>query len=136
MSESGALVVVTASHIGRAAQNKFIVRHVETKDDVWWGPSNKPMKGGDFEKLREDFYKHLSTLDDVFVQDMFGGSQPEFRVGVRIITELAWHSSFLRSMLVRPTADQLTKFSADTTIIDLPRIRPDHDYGTAAGGER
>src|SRR3546814_5553306 len=87
-------------------------------DDVWWGPSNKPMKGGAFEKLREDFYKHLSTLDDVFVQDLFGGSQPEFRVGVRIITELAWHSSFVRTMLVRPTADELKQFSADYTIID------------------
>src|SRR3546814_10948191 len=90
-----------------------------------WGPSNKPMKGGAFEKLREDFYKHLSTLDDVFVQDLFGGSQPEFRVGVRIITELAWHSSFVRTMLVRPTADELKQFSADYTIIDLPSFRAD-----------
>src|SRR3546814_14650033 len=79
MSEHGALVVETGTHTGRSAQDKFIVRDVETKDDVWWGPSNKPMKGGAFEKLREDFYKHLSTLDDVFVQDLFGGSQPEFR---------------------------------------------------------
>src|SRR3546814_17001033 len=75
--------------------------------------------------LREDFYKHLSTLDDVFVQDLFGGSQPEFRVGVRIITELAWHSSFVRTMLVRPPADELQQFSANYTIIDLPSFRAD-----------
>src|SRR3546814_14541831 len=50
MSEHGALVVETGTHTGRSAQDKFIVRDVETKDDVWWGPSNKPMKGGAFEK--------------------------------------------------------------------------------------
>src|SRR3546814_6735844 len=67
----------------------------------------------------------MSTPDDVFVQYLFVGSQPEFRVGVRIITELAWHSSFVRTMLVRPTADELKQFSADYTIIDLPSFRAD-----------
>src|SRR3546814_10368978 len=80
MSEHGALVVETGTHTGRSAQDKFIVRDVETKDDVWWGPSNKPMKGGAFEKLREDFYKHLSTLDDVFAQDLFGGDRKSTRL--------------------------------------------------------
>src|SRR3546814_45636 len=38
---------------------------------------------------------------------------------------LAWHSSFVRTMLVRPTADELKQFSADYTIIDLPSFRAD-----------
>src|SRR3546814_19900003 len=95
MSEHGALVVETGTHTGRSAQDKFIVRDVETKDDVWWGPSNKPMKGGAFEKLREDFYKHLSTLDDVFVQDLFGRSQrsAERRVGKECVSKCrSWWS--------------------------------------------
>lgn len=125
LSEHGALVVETGKHTGRSAQDKFIVRDAETKDDVWWGPSNKPMTGEAFEKLREDFTRHLGTLDEVFVQDLFGGSQPEYRVGVRIYTELAWHSAFVRTMLVRPTADELVHFSADYTIIDLPSFRAD-----------
>lgn len=45
MSEHGALVVETGKYTGRSAQDKFIVRDAETKDDVWWGPSNKPMTG-------------------------------------------------------------------------------------------
>ena len=125
MSEHGALVVETGIHTGRSAQDKFIVRDVETKDEVWWGPSNKPMNEEAFAKLREDFFKHLATLEDVFVQDLFGGSQPEFRVGVRIVTELAWHSSFVRTMLVRPTDEELKRFAADYTIIDLPSFRAD-----------
>ena len=125
MSEHGALVVETGKHTGRSAQDKFIVRDVLTKDDVWWGPSNKPMDGSAFESLHADFLKHLATLDDVFVQDLFGGSQAEHRIGVRVITELAWHSSFVRTMLVRPTADELKHFNADYTIIDLPGFKAD-----------
>ena len=125
MSEHGALVVETGIHTGRSAQDKFIVRDVLTKDDVWWGASNKPMTGGAFANLHEDFIKHLATLDDVFVQDLFGGSQAEHRVGVRIVTEFAWHSSFVRTMLVRPTDDELKNFQAYYTIIDLPSFRAD-----------
>jgi len=125
MSEHGALVVETGKHTGRSAQDKFIVRDVLTKDDVWWGPSNKPMDGSAFESLHADFLKHLATLDDVFVQDLFGGSQAEHRIGVRVITEFAWHSSFVRTMLVRPTADELKHFNADYTIIDLPGFKAD-----------
>jgi phosphoenolpyruvate carboxykinase (ATP) len=123
MSEHGALVVETGKHTGRSAQDKFIVRDVLTKDDVWWGESNKPMTGETFANLREDFYRHLETLDEVFVQDLFGGSQAEHRVGVRIVTELAWHSSFVRTMLVRPTAGELQAFNVDYTIIDLPSFK-------------
>lgn len=125
MSEHGALVVETGKHTGRSAQDKFIVRDVETKDDVWWGPSNKPMNGAAFANLREDFFKHLATLDDVFVQDLFGGSEPAYRVRVRVLNELAWHSAFVRTMLVRPTPEELLNFTADYTIIDLPSFKAD-----------
>ena len=125
MSEHGALVVETGKHTGRSAQDKFIVRDIVTKDDVWWGASNKPMTGECFAALREDFFKHLASLDEVFVQDLFGGSQAEHRVGVRVVTELAWHSHFVRTMLVRPTQDELAHFKADYTIIDLPSFRAD-----------
>jgi len=125
LSEHGALVVETGKHTGRSAQDKFIVRDVLTKDDVWWGPSNKPMTGEAFANLREDFFRHLATLDEVFVQDLFGGSQAEYRVGVRVVTELAWHSQFVRTMLVRPTDAELTHFTADYTIVDLPSFRAD-----------
>jgi phosphoenolpyruvate carboxykinase (ATP) len=127
MSEHGALVVETGTHTGRSAQDKFIVRDTLTEMDVWWGASNKPMTREAFANLHEDFIKHLSTLDDVFAQDLFGGSQAEHRVGVRIVTELAWHSSFVRTMLVRPTAVELSNFQADYTIIDLPSFRADLD---------
>jgi ATP-dependent phosphoenolpyruvate carboxykinase len=55
-----------------------------------------------FAALKADFLAALAQRDDLFVQDLFGGSQPEHRVGVRVINELAWHNLFIRTLLVRP----------------------------------
>lgn len=44
---------------------------------------------------------------------------------VRVINELAWHSLFIRTMLVRPEAVELGDFVPDYTIIDLPSFVAD-----------
>ena len=36
------------------------------------------------------------------MQDCFAGADPEYRVPIRIVTELAWQSLFARNMFVRP----------------------------------
>lgn len=127
LSEHGALVVETGRHTGRSAQDKFIVKDAETDTAIWWGASNKPMTGEAFVQLRDDFFRHLATLEEVFVQDLFGGSQAEYRVGVRVVTELAWHSGFVRTMLVRPDTDELRQFAPDYMIVDLPSFRADSE---------
>ncbi|MDE0880856.1 MAG: phosphoenolpyruvate carboxykinase (ATP), partial [Sphingomonas bacterium] len=125
LAADGPLVVKTGRHTGRSAQDKFIVRDEETRDTVWWGKSNKPMEPDHFAALKADFFAALAQKDELFVQDLFGGSQPEHRVRVRVINELAWHNLFIRTMLVRPGADALAGFDAEYTIIDLPSFRAD-----------
>jgi phosphoenolpyruvate carboxykinase (ATP) len=49
----------------------------------------------------------MSTKTELFVQDLFGGSQPSHRVNVRVINEFAWHSLFIRTLLVRPELAEL-----------------------------
>ncbi len=131
LSRHGALVVQTGPHTGRSAKDKFIVRDAETEDSVWWGKVNASMTPEQFAALKEDFLAALKEKDELFVADLFGGSQPEYRVNVRVINELAWHNLFIRTMLVRPTADQLADFAPEYTIIDLPSFRADPErHGT------
>ena len=125
LSADGPLVVETGLHTGRSAQDKFIVRDAETADTVWWGKSNKPMEPERFAALKADFLRALRDKEDLFVQDLYGGSQPDHRVRVRVINELAWHNLFIRTMLVRPEEHELKGFAADYTIIDLPSFRAD-----------
>ena len=124
-SKDGAFVVETGQHTGRSANDKFTVKDAETENSVWWGKSNKPMDPAHFAALKEDFLKAVAGKDTLFVQELFGGSQPEYRVNVRVVTEFAWHSLFIRTLLVRPTAAELASFAAEYTIIDLPSFRAD-----------
>ncbi len=91
LAKDGPLVVETGKHTGRSANDKFTVRDEETEHTIWWGKSNKPMAPEHFAALKEDFLAQLATREVLFAQDLFGGSQPEYRVRVRVITELAWH---------------------------------------------
>lgn len=125
LASHGPLVVATGKHTGRSANDKFIVRDAETEATVWWGKTNKAMSPDHFAALKADFLTAVSAKSDLFVADLFGGSQPEHRVRVRVINELAWHNLFIRTMLVRARAEELQDFVPDYTIIDLPSFRAD-----------
>src|ERR1019366_1023867 len=62
---------------------------------------------------------------DLFAQDLYGGAEPEHQVKVRVITEYAWHSLFIRNLLIRPPAEEVVAFTADLTILDLPSFKAD-----------
>ena len=119
LAEHGPLVVQTGKHTGRSAQDKYIVRDAETEGTVWWD-NNKSISPEHFAALKADFLAELDRLENGYVQDLFGGAEPAHRVRVRVITQLAWHSLFIRTMLVRPTREELSGFEPDYTIIDLP----------------
>ncbi|KPF61622.1 phosphoenolpyruvate carboxykinase [ATP] [alpha proteobacterium AAP81b] len=124
LSKHGAFVVETGKHTGRSANDKFIVRDAATDGSIWWD-KNKSITPDQFAAIKADFQAALAAKETVFVQDLFGGSQPEHRVNVRVITELAWHSLFIRTLLVRPDLAALADFVPEYTIVDLPSFRAD-----------
>jgi phosphoenolpyruvate carboxykinase (ATP) len=125
LAKDGPLVVKTGGHTGRSAKDKFIVRDAETDSTVWWGKTNVAMAPSHFAALKADFFASLAQKEKLYVADLFGGSQPEFRVNVRIINELAWHNLFIRTLLVRPEQCELADLVPEYTIIDLPSFRAD-----------
>ena len=125
LAKDGPLVVETGKHTGRSALDKFIVRDAETESTVAWGKTNVSMTPEHFAALKADFIAALGEKDQLYVSDLFGGSQPEYRVNVRVINELAWHNLFIRTLLVRPDSAQLADFMPEYTIIDLPSFRAD-----------
>jgi phosphoenolpyruvate carboxykinase (ATP) len=131
LAKDGPLVVTTGKHTGRSAKDKFIVRDAETENTVWWGKTNKADDARAFRRAQGRFPRRARAARDLFVQDLYGGSQPEHRVNVRVINELAWHSLFIRTMLVRPERSELDGFAPEYTIIDLPSFRADPErHGT------
>jgi len=123
LSAHGALVVTTGKHTGRSAKDKFVVRDENTDPVVWWD-NNAEMSPEAFEVLYEDF-KEAARGRDLFVQDLVGGADPANAINVRVVTEYAWHSLFIRNLLIRPERDALASFVPEMTIIDLPSFRAD-----------
>jgi phosphoenolpyruvate carboxykinase (ATP) len=123
LAADGPIVVATGKHTGRAAKDKFIVKDAETADTIWWGKTNAAMTPEHFAVLKADFLAALKDKGQLYVADLFGGSQAEHRVKVRVINELAWHNMFIRTMLVRPSEAELAGFVPEYTIIDLPSFR-------------
>ncbi len=120
---SGALAVETGVHTGRSVQDKFTVRDATTEKVVWWD-NNKPMTPEQFETLWADFRAHAASRE-LFVQDLYAGADPAHRLNARVFTEYAWHALFIRHLLRRPKAGELSGFDPQFTVINLPSFRAD-----------
>ncbi|MEO1015468.1 MAG: phosphoenolpyruvate carboxykinase [Pseudomonadota bacterium] len=121
VAANGPLVVRTGEHTGRSAQDKFIVRHEEIADKIWWD-ANKAMTRDAFQTLKADMLDYASSRE-LFAQDLKGGSDKDHSINVRVFTEYAWHSLFIQHLLVRPPLEERpfnTGAAPDFTIVDLP----------------
>jgi len=125
LTRDGALLVDTGKFTGRSVKDKFVVRDATTEDTINWGAINQPMTPAHWAALKADFLAALKNQDELYVADLFGGSQPEYRVNVRVINQMAWHNLFIRTLLVRPTKDELAAFTPEYTIINLPSFKAD-----------
>lgn len=118
----GTLLVETGKYTGRSPNDKFVVETADVKDKIWW-ENNAPMTPEAFEKLASDMRAYMQG-GEYFVQDLFCGAEKSTRLKIRVISELAWHGLFSYHLLRRPSADELTKFVPDFTIINCPDFKP------------
>ena len=123
LTSGGALVAETGVHTGRSPKDKFTVRDANTENSVWWG-GNQSITAEQFETLYQDFIAHAKGKT-LFAQDLYGGADPAHRIKTRVYTELAWHSQFIRSLLIRPELAELASFAPELTIVDLPTFKAD-----------
>jgi phosphoenolpyruvate carboxykinase (ATP) len=119
----GSLIVDTGEHTGRAAKDKAVVREPSSADKVFWGEVNKDFPQDKFDRLRERMMRHLDGRD-IFVQDTYAGADPRYRLPVRVVTELAWHSLFARTMFINDDAGR-EKHTPEFTVINVPSFKAD-----------
>jgi phosphoenolpyruvate carboxykinase (ATP) len=117
------MVVNTGKHTARAAQDKFIVREPDSEEHVWWGEYNRPISA---EKFAETFSRVQGYLQgrDLFVQDCYGGADPEYQLPVRILTEYAWHSLFAHTMFINPkNREAYRNHVPEFTVLVVPEFK-------------
>jgi phosphoenolpyruvate carboxykinase (ATP) len=123
LSNHGALIVNTGEHTGRAAKDKAIVREPGSEDKVFWGDVNKDFPQERFNALKERMMAHARGRD-LFVQDTFVGADAKYRLPVRIVTELAWHSLFARTMFIDNQKEAGPR-QPEFTVINFPKFQAD-----------
>ena len=123
LARGGALVATTGNHTGRSPKDKYVVRDAGTENEIWWD-NNGSITPEQFATLLDDFRAHARGKE-LFAQDLYGGADPAHRVQARVYTELAWHSLFIRNLLIRPERDALSGYVPELTIIDLPSFQAD-----------
>lgn len=121
VTELGAVSVDTGIFTGRSPQDKFIVRDNTTKDTLWWSDQgkndNKALTQTAWLDLKELVTNQLSNKR-LFVVDGYCGANPDTRLCIRVITEVAWQAHFVKNMFIRPTDAELENFEPDFVIMN------------------
>jgi phosphoenolpyruvate carboxykinase (ATP) len=121
--QMGPLIVNTGKYTARAASDKFVVRETTSEDRIWWGQYNRPFDVDKFEELFARLQGYLQGKD-IFIQDCYGGADPDYRLPIRIITEYAWHSLFARNMFIKPqTAEEYRRHVPEFTVLCAPGFK-------------
>jgi phosphoenolpyruvate carboxykinase (ATP) len=134
LAEMGPFVAVTAPHTGRSPNDKFVVKEPASEKDVDWGKVNQPLAPEKFDLLLNDVRAYLNKRDDLFVQDLYCGADPKYRLSVRYVSPSSWHMAFVRNMFIRPDIADLASFDPNFTVLHTPEFEADPaKHGTRTG---
>jgi phosphoenolpyruvate carboxykinase (ATP) len=134
LADSGALVVETGVHTGRSPEDKFVVRHGELADEIWWGSVNQPMSPHAFARFHADVVDHLAGKGR-YLMDLSAGADPEFNLPVRVVTDSAWSALFARNLFL-PGRSEGGDGAGGWTVLHAPGLQADpdrHETASATG---
>lgn len=134
IAAGGPLVALTGEHTGRSPDDKFVVQAGESAENIWWGAVNRPFEQAHFDALGTSVRRHFAKRD-LYVFDGYAGTDPDYRMRVRIITEFAWHNLFANNMFVRETDGAVLEgFEPEFTVLSAPTLEADPaTHGTRSG---
>ncbi len=121
LADNGALMCLTGARSGRSPKDKYLEDTPLVHEKIWWGKVNQPTDATRFEFVERIATEHLNSRDELFVFEGFSGADPKYRLGVQVITELAWHSLFARTLFIpqgSAAAGGSTDWNHDWTIIN------------------
>lgn len=118
----GVLMANTGQYTGRSPKDKFFVTEPTSENSIDWGDVNQPISQGKFDELYHRVTNHLQGKE-LFIQDCWAGADADYRLGVRVITEQAWHNMFARNMFRMAEPSELISFIPDFTVIQAPSFK-------------
>ncbi len=117
IANNGGLVITSGDKTGRSPTDKRVVRHPDSKEDIWWGKINIPLDEHTFKVNRQRAIDYLNLCDPLYVMDGFAGWDEKHRLKVRIICTRPYHALFMHNMLIRPSKEQLENFGEPDFVV-------------------
>jgi phosphoenolpyruvate carboxykinase (ATP) len=118
VTESGAVAVKTGIFTGRSPKDRYIVKDELTKDTIYWDDKvNFPTTQMIWHDLKKLVLKQLSTSPKLYVVDAFCGTNPDTRLKVRFVMEVAWQAHFVTNMFIRPSVYELENFGEPDFVV-------------------
>ena len=102
LNKSGVLCTYTGKHTGRSPNAKYFVKEDQTKDLIDWS-NNQQIPASAFEEMEKKFDFFLN-YKMVYTQNVRAVRDPSLALNLKITTEFAKHSLFVRNMFI-PTND-------------------------------
>lgn len=121
LAAGGAMVCLTGDRTGRSPTDKYLEDTPAIHDKIDWGKVNQAMTAEQFELAERIATDHLNAQDKVFCFEGFAGADPAYRLGVRVVTEQAWHNLFASTLFIRQgtrAASGSTDWKHDWTILN------------------
>lgn len=124
MTDSGAIAVNTGKFTGRSPEDRFIVCDDKTENSVWWGKINKKFDSAKFDALYNRMKAYL-TGKDMYVRDAYACADDDYRMNIRVVTELPWSNMFAYNMFLRPTDEEIQGFTPEWHVVCAPNFMAD-----------
>ena len=127
LSELDAVNVMTGVYTGRSPKDKFIVMDENSKDTVWWTTEgykndNHPASEETWAAVKKIAQEELSNKK-LYVVDAFCGANPDTRMNVRFIMEVAWQAHFVRNMFIQPTPEEEETFEPNFVVYTASKAK-------------
>jgi phosphoenolpyruvate carboxykinase (ATP) len=123
VTNTGCVNVDTGRFTGRSPKDKLVVVEPSSSGNVWWRDAENPAAPN--YPLSEEAWDRLFAVatgqlngKNLYVQDGFAGANPETRLSVRVVAEVAWQAHFCKNMFIRPSEEELDSFVPDWTILN------------------
>ena len=117
VSSLGAVSVDTGKFTGRSPKDKYFVEEASSAGSLWWGNVNRKISEKHFNTLWKLAQDQLNG-SDLYVTDGYCGANENTRMKIRIVSQIAWQSHFVKNMFIRPDPSELENFSPEFTILN------------------
>ena len=126
LTAAGALACFTGPRTGRSPGDKFVSVDPIAEPQVDWGKVNQRMPAATFDRLTDLIRAYLQHRE-LFTFAGAAAAHPAHRVGIKVVSESAWHTLFARCLFLRNDSGPRTNdaSTSDWTILHAPYFRCD-----------